>query len=112
MELGFPSGVAYPLLVLRGTKHINGKTKPTALWLEVDGKINLFIQQKGVKKAKFGHIDVIEYARVKLKEMIKRLSEHKIIIDQVNIYTGSGGPSHFFRNGVLYQRMDEDVENV
>ncbi len=112
IEVGFPSGVKYPLLVLRGVERVKGKDEPRVLWIEVDGKVDLFITQGGMKKAKYGHINVINYARAKFKRMLKRLGEYMYLIDEVNIYTGSGGPSHILRNGILHVRMDEDVNVV
>lgn len=116
VKRGFPSGFQYPFLVLRGYV-ITGKKKgydgvmreaheKIVFWIEVDGKVHLFLSKKGLEKKEWEN--AISNARRPLKYMLKKLREQKIVIEHVNAYTGSGGPSHLLRSGILFQRIDDE----
>lgn len=68
-------------------------------FVEVGGKTTLYLDSSSKSS------ELAVRATPLLKEIARELASHGILITNVELYTGSAGPSHVLRNGVFFERL-------
>jgi hypothetical protein len=109
-----PAPFVQPFLVL----HI----EDGEAWLvDVDGKVNLYLDRKGLVGLKkkfyneggYGIGDGLgKHATKKMKDLIKGLRTHGYLVGRVGVHRGSGSPTHILRNGAFFKRMTQLEEKI